>query len=51
MIVKNQQKNAMWYELNNFINLIKNNDFIKMNYWLDITIETIRVLNIIDNDN
>ncbi|ATZ17886.1 Gfo/Idh/MocA family protein [Mesoplasma melaleucae] len=51
LVIKNKKKNAMWYQLNDFISLIKNKDFVKMNEWLDITIETIRVLGIIENNN
>ncbi|AAT75565.1 oxioreductase [Mesoplasma florum L1] len=49
--IKISKSNAMWYEVKDFINLILNKDFEKMNYWLDITIETIRVLEIIENNN
>ncbi|AVN62250.1 oxidoreductase [Mesoplasma coleopterae] len=49
--IKISKSNAMWYEIRDFVNLIMNKDFEKMNYWLDITIETIRVLEIIENIN
>ncbi|ATZ21422.1 Gfo/Idh/MocA family protein [Mesoplasma tabanidae] len=49
--IKCNKINTMWYEIKDFIDLVLNNNFEKMNYWLDITIETIRVLEAIENNN
>ncbi|ASZ08965.1 gfo/Idh/MocA family oxidoreductase [Mesoplasma chauliocola] len=49
--ITREKPNSMWYEINDFMEIIRNSDFIKMNYWLDLSIETIRVLEIIENNN
>lgn len=43
-------QDALYYETKQFIDLIKNYDLNKMNYFLELSIETVRVIELIEND-